>query len=498
MFYTNATLVGNNILLRQVKNGKRMNSKIPYSPKLYTKSNNKTGWKTIHEEYLEELPFSDIYEAKDFCKKYADIPNFEIFGMTNYTYAFISDNYKGKINWNMSDICVAYTDIEVDSSNGFPNPDTADSEITAITMIVGDRTLAFGLPNYKKHKENVEYFKCTNEVALLESFISYWTLFYPDIVTGWNSKQFDIPYLVNRIRRLLGDEAVNKLSPWGKVSQYKTEFRGKESISYDILGVMHLDYYELYRKFSPAQNQENFKLDTIAGVELGDSKVDYAALGYKDLTDLYERNPQLYIEYNIKDTEIVVRLEEKLKLIELALTIAYDAKINYEDVFSPVKTWDVIIYNYLKENGYIIPPNNKRANKQAYDGAYVKDPVPGFYKWISSFDYESLYPKLIMMYNISPETLIEPYDYTEQMYEIVSGQTINVDAIVKKTVDTSKLKELGVTLTPNGQLFNIQKDGFLPVLMKRMFNDRKMYKNKMLECERELQEVKKEMTKRGL
>ena len=489
MFYTSVYQLGDNILFRGVNNGKRISKKIPYQPKLYAKAKSKTGWQTLENAYLEELPFSSISEAKDFIKKYDGIPNFEIFGMTKFSTAFVAEAFPGQIKWDVTQISIAYLDIEVASDDGFPEPDRADKEITAITVIMGGRTLVFGCGNYSVHRDDIEYFKCSDEISLIKAFVSQWTLVYPDVLTGWNTKFFDIPYLVNRITRLLGEDFAKKLSPWGKLSERKADFKGKELKIYEIMGVAALDYLELYRKFAPNPNQDNYRLDTIAHVELDEGKIDYSE--YDSLHALYLNNYQLFIEYNVKDVDIVVRLEGKMKLIELALTLAYDSKVNYDDVFSQGRMWDSIIYNHLRSKGIIIPPKNHFSKDTNYAGAFVKDPNPGMYDWVVSFDLASLYPSLIMMYNISPETLVKPEDYTEETYRVISQQ-INVSTMLIKKVDTSKLKTLGVTITPNAQMFRTDKEGFLPYLMREMFADRQKYKKEMLKYQQEYEVAKKE------
>ena len=229
------------------------------------------------------------------------------------------------------------------------------------------------------------------------------------VVTGWNIKFFDVPYIINRFTRILGEDDVKKLSPWSVMSERKTVFKNKEQTVYDIVGISALDYLELYQWYAPGgKNVENYRLDTVASVELGKSKLSYDE--YDNLHQLYKLDYQKFIDYNIKDVRLVLELEDKLKLIELALTLAYDTKTNYDDVFAQTRMWDALIYNYLLERNIIVPPR-RIANKTAsFEGAYVKDPQIGLHDWVASFDLNSLYPHLIMQYNISPETLIDNHE----------------------------------------------------------------------------------------
>jgi len=488
MFYTNVEVLGDNILFRGVHNGKRIAKKIQYSPKLYTKANKKTEWKTLQGEYLEELPFTSISEARDFVKKYDGIENFKIYGFTRYPYAFISEAFPKEIPWEADKICVAYIDIEVASDEGFPEPDLANKEITAITLFVNGTYQVFGCQEYNNCRDDVNYRMFTSEYSMLKEFVEVWASCHPDIITGWNSKFFDIPYLINRITNVLGNDIARRMSPWNRLNERTATFKGKEAKTYDIVGVVSLDYIELYRKYAPNPNQDSFRLDNIASVELGEKKLDYSEYG--SLLELYKTNYQKFIEYNIKDVELVFNLEKKMKLIELAMTLAYDSKTNFDDVFSQVLMWDVIIYNHLRSKGIIIPPNDDHTKSAQYAGGYVKDVQVGMHDWVASFDLTSLYPSLIMMYNISPETLVHPTEYTEEMHRVIS-QNINVDSMLAREVNTDKLKNLKMTLCPNGQLFRTEKEGFLATLMRQMFADRKRYKNLMTQAEKELEAAKK-------
>jgi DNA polymerase elongation subunit (family B) len=255
---------------------------------------------------------------------------------------------------------------------------------------------------------------------------------------------------------------------------------------YDISGIAILDYIQLYRKFTYSQ-QESYRLDNIAHVELGEKKLDYSE--FETLHQLYKHDYQKFIEYNIKDVELVEKLEDKMKLIELALTLAYDNKVNYDDVFTQVRMWDAIVYNYLLRKKIVIPQMSRSTKSSQYEGAYVKDPICGMHEWVASFDLNSLYPHLIMQYNISMETLIEPKLYNDNMRGFISNCNINVDNLLNQEVDTSILKDLGVTVTPNGQLFRTQEQGVLPEIMDSMYKDRTRYKKLALEAKKKIETV---------
>jgi DNA polymerase elongation subunit (family B) len=491
-------MIGDNILFRGVKAGKRIRQRIKYKPKLFVKGNKPSKWQTLNKEPVEEMPFDSIRDAREFVKNYEGVSNFIIYGNTRYDYAFISDLFPDEIDWDLSQMCVAYIDIEVGSENGFPEPEHANEAITAITICIDKKYYVFGCGDFVNTRDDVSYLKCQDEFDLIDKFIDLWTIHYPDIISGWNIKFFDFPYLINRIKRLFGEDKIVKFSPWGKLNQSEITFKGKTQQCYDIMGVSMLDYYELYRKYSSNPNQESFSLNHIASVELGEKKIDYSE--FESLHQLYREDYQKFIEYNIKDVELVEKLEDKIRLIELAATLAYDAKVNYDDVFSQVKMWDTITYNALKKKHIVIPPKKNSTKDAQYAGAFVKDPIIGMHEWVASFDLNSLYPHLIMMYNLSPETLLGPSDFNADIRAFISehGSQINVDNLLKKEIPTDILKKNKVTLTPNGQLFNIEKQGFLSEIMETMYEDRALFKRKAIEARKQREKTVSESEKHEL
>jgi DNA polymerase elongation subunit (family B) len=490
-FYTNVLCVGNNILYRGVKEGRRIKLKVAYEPTLYLSSKKPTQFKTLHGEYLEPMKFESIREARDFVKRYDEVGNFKIYGNTRHEYAYIGDEHKGMIDWDQDDILTAVIDIEVGSENGFPDPYIASEPITAICIrYVNGETVVFGCGDYEVQGKEI-YIKCQDEYSLIKKFLQLWQDKCPDIISGWNIKFFDIPYIYNRIMRLMGEDEVKRLSPWGLISQRKVMAMGRENIAYELLGVACWDYIELYRWYAPGgKSQESYKLDNIANVELGDNKLSYDE--YDNLHQLYRLNFQKFIEYNIKDVDLIIRLEDKLKLIELGLTLAYDTKTNYEDIFAQTRMWDALIYNDLMEKNIVVPPRVISHKDDRFEGAYVKDPQVGKHEWVASFDLNSLYPHLMMQYNISPEMLVEPSDYTPEMRQIVASG-VSVDKMLHKQIDFSGLH--GVTITPNGQFFRTDQQGFLPKMLEEMYEGRKKFKKMMLAAKQEYENEKDESKK---
>jgi DNA polymerase elongation subunit (family B) len=481
-FYTNITLYGRFILYRGIEDGKHFARRVEYRPTFFVPAKSKTEFRTLNGEYVEPIEPGNISDAREFLERYRDVDTFPIYGNNRYDYAFIADEFPDDIFWDAEHINITYLDIEVSSENGFPDPKDAVDEIIAITIKQGKQITSFGLGEYVP-AEGVIYYRCKDERELLSRFIDCWSVRHPDVITGWNVKFFDLPYLLRRIVRVLGEEKANLLSPWKKINEREVFIMNRQQLYYDIYGVSTLDYLDLYKKYSFTP-QESYRLDHIAFSELGERKLDYSE--YESLQNLYKKDYQKFMEYNIRDVELVERLNDKGRLIELALTLAYDNKVNYEDVFTQVRMWDAIIYNHLKKKNIVIPQMKKGEKHSAYEGAYVKDPQIGSHDWVASFDLNSLYPHLIMQYNISMETLIKPEKYSEEMHRTKTS----VEALLNEKVNLEFLKEQKITVTPNNQYFRTSKQGLLGEIMNNMYQDRSRYKKMAIQAQKKLQTVK--------
>jgi DNA polymerase elongation subunit (family B) len=475
-FYTNVAVVNDTILYRGFDGGERVERREEFKPTLYVPSKNETEYKTLEGNCVEPVKLGSIKDAKEFVQTYEDVGNFTIYGNTKYLYQYILDKYPKEVDYDFTKLNIMSLDIETTSENGFPSVEEAREEILCITVkdFTSKKIITWGCGEFENSRDDVHYIYCQNERELLTKFQEYWVQKTPDIVTGWNVKFFDMPFICRRMDRVLSMKHMRALSPWNSIRERELHVRGQKKIYYDIIGVSTLDYYDLYQKFTYT-NQESYRLDHIAFVELGQKKLDHSE--FENFQDFYRNNWQKFIEYNIHDVELVDMLEDKMKLIELAVTMAYDAKVNFEDVFFQVRMWDSIIYDALTQENIVIPPKTESTKDQQYAGAYVKEPTPGVYDWVVNFDLNSLYPHLIMQYNISPETLLD---------DRVSG--INVDKLLNREIDTSTLE--GVTICPNGTLFTTEKQGFLPKLMEKIYTERTIYKKKMLKAKQEYENTK--------
>ena len=474
-FYTNVTQWGNNLLVREVVNGERVNTKVKYKPTLYAAVQEPTPFKTLKGKYVTPIQHNTIKEAKEWIEGYSNQPDLAC-GNTLFSYNYIADKFPNYVKWDTDNILIVTIDIETECENGFPDPKLAEEPLISITLKNHQtkKIVVWGVGKFVNNRDDVTYVECKTEKELVQEFLVFWQDYYPDIITGWNTEFFDIPYICNRIKNLFGEDEVKRLSPWRNVFSKNVFSMGRDHQIYEIQGVAALDYFDLYRKFTYT-NQESYRLDHIAYVELGERKDGNP---YETFREWYQKDYQSFIEYNITDVELVDKLEDKMKLIELCLTMAYDAKVNYVDVLGSVKYWDILIYNHLRKKNIVIPQKRKNTKAEKYEGAYVKDPIVGMHNWVMSFDLNSLYPHLIMQYNISPETL-----YGQQKVK-----DMTVDKLLDKKVDTSILK--GVTLTPNGALFKTDTKGFLPEIMESMYNDRVTFKRKMLEAKQEYENTK--------
>ena len=482
-FYTNIQTLGNDILVRSVEEGERAKYTDRYYPKVYVKNNDPSG--KSERTSIDGLPLSsltpgNIKETRAFIEQYKGVSGFDLYGVVDWNHMYIGEMFLD-CNYDFEKIRICTIDIETESENGFPEVELAREKITVITIkdsFTGNY-FVFGLGPFTTSRDDVNYLRCSTEEELLEKFLEVYSVLSQDVITGWISILFDMAYLIRRMQKLFDDKKHLKLSPWGKVKEKLITVLGREHYSYHISGVAQLDYLDLYKKFTYT-NQESYKLGHISWVELEEEKLSYEE--YDNIHTFYKSDYQKFVEYNIKDVELVDRLEDKLKLIELCITMAYDAGINYEDVFSQVRTWDALIYNHLNKKGVAICPRTHGQKDKEYEGAYVKTiPENGISgDWIVSFDLNSLYPHLIMQYNISPDTMLDEDAYLPYKGDDKEKQLIQ--DILDEKVDLPELA--GKTLAANGKYFRTDKQGFLPELMQKMYDERVEAKRLMIAAEK--------------
>ena len=472
-FYTNVNLIGNNLLYIGYEDGQRIQRKFKFSPTLYVVSNQITEYKTLDGRYAKPIQFDTVGQARDFKDKYKDVENFEVHGYDRFLYQYISEEFSNEVDYDIKTLKITSLDIEVACENGFPNVRECAEQLLAITVqdYQTRKLKVFATRDYHNTRKDVDFIYCDDEKHLLQCFLAYWQTDFPDVLTGWNVELYDVPYICGRLERLFGEKELKMMSPWGMVKSEEIEIKGRTNILYNLMGINVLDYMDLYKKFTYT-NQESYRLDHIAFVELGQKKLDHSE--YENFKDFYTKDWQKFIDYNIKDVELVLQLEDKMKLLELAVALAYDAKVNLKDVYYQVRMWDTLIYNFLKERNVVVPPA-KRSNKdEKYAGAYVKEPIPGKYEWVVSFDLNSLYPHLIMQYNISPETLWES-----------RHPSANVERLLNQT---DKIDPQFSTCA-NGAQYRKDIHGFLPEMMQKIYDERVQSKKLMLIAKQEYEKA---------
>ena len=479
-FYTHAFRHGKVIKYTGYENGDKVSYTIPFRPSLYVTTKKEAKWHALDGTPVEPIHFGSMSEATEFMKQYKDVPNFDIYGNTNYVAQYINEEFPGNIEWDRSLINVTSLDIECKFGEGFPDPAIADQEVTAITTKnnIDDIYYTFGCGDYDKEKSimqthEVRYIKCGNERELLHKFLYHIAKTSPDVLTGWNIEFFDIPYLVNRIAKVNGGNKEKMLSPWRMIDKREVQqpFSTNTRVKYDIKGITCLDYLAIFKKFAFTYGpQESYKLDNIANVVLGEKKLDFGEAS--DLNELHDNDYQKFIDYNIKDVELIDRMEDKLGLITLCLTMAYKGGVNYDSVLGTVAIWDSLIYRDLHSRNITIP-QNEESTKGAYPGGYVKEPQVGMHDWVCSFDLNSLYPSIIMQYNMSPETILLDDELGVNVESVLDGKVKNTHP--------------NTALAVNGTRFDTTKPGVLPIIIQEIYNERVQHKQKQLKAEQELE-----------
>ena len=483
-FYTSVLRYGNSILYRGYDGaGQRYQRKEPYQPTFYVPSQYDTGFRGLDGQQIGSVKMDSMRDAKEWLEKYKSVSGFNIYGNPNFIQQYISDKFPGEIQFDRDLINVTTIDIETAYDGGFPEPAEAKNEILAITVKsnIDGVYHVWGYGDYDVEAaliKPVSYVKCKSEAAMLKSFLDHWSSpkYSPDVITGWNSRFFDIPYLVNRTAKVLGVEAVKKFSPWGLVNHRQITRRNKVYETFNLEGIQSLDYLELFQKFGYTYGaQESYKLNHIAYVVLGERKLSFEESG--SLKNLYKDDFQKYIDYNMKDVQLVDRLEDKMGLITLAMTIAYKGGVNYADTFGTTAIWESIIYRKLKSQKTLPIIQENNSVKTAFAGGYVKDPKVGMHDWVVSFDLNSLYPNIIVQYNMSPETLMTAPDDRVQ-----SG--------VEYYMDNKAIPEKDVAVAANGSTYHKKFQGVVPNIIVDYYDERAATKKLMLASQKEYQKNK--------
>jgi DNA polymerase elongation subunit (family B) len=484
-FYTSVDVLSNRMIYRGYnEHGKAVQHRYEFEPTLFHASATKTGWKSFDGRNVTPYKFQSPSDMRNYVKQQEGVSNSLYYGCDRPVIQFIQEKFPNEVEFNQKWINTVNIDIEVHSEEGFPTPDEAAHPITAICCKSSKSIIyhVWGCGAYDVEKSphkhlTIQYHKCETEEELLAKFLMWWKKDYPDIITGWNIRFFDVPYIINRLNRLGGEELAKQLSPWGHVREKKITFKNKNMDSYQILGISQMDYYDLFTKFGYSFGpQESYRLDHIASIVLGENKMSYEEYG--NLRNLYKQNHQLYIDYNIKDVELVDRIDDKLDLMGLAMTIAYKAGVNFTDVMGTTSIWDSIVYRELTKKFIAVPAMKNKDYLGSLDtkfaGGYVKDVKPGLYEYVVSFDLNSLYPNIIAQWNMSPETIIDS--------SVRSG--------VEYYLDNAAKPEYDVAVAANGSQYRKDFQGIMPQIIVDYYADRKKSKTLMIKAQKQYQLTK--------
>jgi DNA polymerase elongation subunit (family B) len=380
--------------------------------------------------------------------------------------------------YDLSQIKIAYFDIETETEGGFPDLRNPNEKINIIGVRISG--VNYAITEKQVSIPNCKLILVSSEKELIQKFFELLRKEDIDVLTGWNVKLFDIPYIIGRARLFFDDKEIQSWLPFNLMKERETNIGGTDYRLFEFPGYTTLDYMDLYKKFS-GTSQESYALNFIAKAELDEQKLDYAEYG--SLREFYTKDFQRFAEYNIQDVELVEKLDNKLRLIDLAVSIAYEAKIPFDVVFFATRIWGTICCDYLLRKDIIPPIQTSYAKDDQFVGAYVKDVAPGLYKNVVSFDATSLYPSIIMGWNISPETCIKK-DASLSADDFLRSKRKDIPNLVKQASDQN------ACLSCNGSMFTNNIRGFIPILIERTFNQRKEAKNKMLELEKEYEHSK--------
>jgi len=468
--------------------GQRIDTEIPFRPFLYVEKEGATDATSIFKTSLLKKVFKNSLERRKFVEKTA---NSRLFYNLAPEQQFLIEMFKEQNNdpsFSQFPLKTFLLDIEVDTTHdsSFPTPEKAAVPINLITVYdtLQKKTFTWGLEKeYETELKHCKYFKCSSERDLILSFVEFWKSDYPDIASGWNSSGFDFPYIINRFAKLFGDDFVNQLSPLGSVRGRKVfTDMGKEMTVWSIAGVSLIDYMDLYKTFSPGE-RESFSLNFISELELGEGKIAHNAVS---LGELAHKDWKLFVDYNIQDVHLLVRLEEKLKFLEIARMLSYKGCTNFEAALGKVAIVTGAVAIQASRQGFIIPtfPNNQE--RESYEGGFVRDPEKGLQKSIVSFDVNSLYPNTIITLNISPETKIGKV--IEGEFGVTPEVTIRlIDGKIHK-ISSSKLAkfltEEKISLSKAGVLYSQKSKGVIPNLIDQIYKERVDTKEKLKELKK--------------
>jgi DNA polymerase elongation subunit (family B) len=509
--------------------GNRVEIETPIEPYLFYEDSNikesEAKYKSMFGRPLRKMTFQTNYERSKWIEGSKNIPLFEKLSPVKQ---YLLNKYYGleqSENFTVHPFRIFNIDIEVEIDGKFPDPLYADYPINVISLydtltsnvIVWLYNKDIDAKFTKEHEETIaaevkaQYdsnikeviFCCYNkEVQMLENFLTYWEHNYPDIITGWNINKFDILYIVNRIIKILGEGNQYRLSPVCSViskSVYSTFEHNLNSLIYKIQGVSICDYLDLYKKFAGTSRQ-SFKLDYIANLELGFGKLDYYEMGYESMQEFMINNFNTFVKYNIIDTVLIKLMDDKLKFIGLMRNICNIGLVEYESIFRSIPyILGALVIQARKRNQYFLTDTNKSEDKKdenlGFEGAFVYPTKAGYYKnGIASFDFNSLYPNVMMTVNISPDTKVGKVVSNEEDADVTIRKS-NGNLITISKAQYEEILKTKCTLSANKVLYIKPsiKQGIAPNFLDNMYQQRVATKNAMKENKKKVKALDEEI-----
>jgi len=463
--------------------GKRIETEVPFAPYLYVENQyGKKDAMSIFKTPLVRKQFRNGYEKSKYVK---ECSTSRLFGNYPVEQQFLIDTYKDQVDsedFSKYPLKIFYFDIETYSPGSFPEPSEARDPVNLITIYdsIEDHFYTWGLAqDYKPKEKNVTYYKCDHEKDLFYQFLTFWQTDYCDILCGWNSEFFDVPYIINRIDKLFGEEAVQRLSPTRRVySRDAFDKFGRAQKRWYIDGVSCIDYLEIYKTFSRG-TPDSYALNNIAQIELGEGKVAFNATS---LSGLSEENWELFVDYNIQDVHLLKKLDLKLNFLQIVRLLAYKGCTNFEKALGKVAIITGAIALEAMKHGYILATFKKDMNRhETLMGGYVMEPIKGIQKAVVSYDVNSLYPNTIITLNISPETKLGSIDSIEK-YESGEKIVVHLSNGTSKEVDNDKfrkfIKEEKIAVSKAGILYSQKTKGVIPCLINSIYAERVSVKKK--------------------
>lgn len=526
-FFTSVEKRGSKIYLKysDIKSKTRGKATVNFEPELYVAGSANPVSKNMSDEPLEAVKFGDMKEMSEFIDRYKGVDGYKLYGQRDPVFQFIAKYFPGKIDFDPTLIHGSIVDIEVFSGDikvmpdgsfevipgPFPKPEEAEYPISMLTVRHQHTGVyhTWALETFKGHKIgtythnpdhprvgklNIVYKGFDDEQTMLNDMLMWWQEQDFDYSSGWYFEEFDVPYLVNRCRKMCGGSMTGRFSPWGVIKDRTIKSVRGDIPTYEFMGMSILDMLNLFKKHAYME-PPNWKLGTVAQIVLNEDKISYAEEG--SINNLYILNFQKSVEYNIIDVDLVFRLDDKMQFFLLTFILAYMTKSNYCDTLATVKPWSALAYSKLKEKG--VQPELRALTMTSREiiGGFVKEVIPGKYRWAVSGDLNSLYPHIMQQWNMSIETLVEPRDLPAEVQNSIPLH-FTIDDLVEKKIDLSVLKKYDLCMTANRQFFRRDRVAIFNELTREIYTGRAAVKKEMKKDEQELVNLIEEIEKRGL